>query len=72
MASCEPELWTLKDIYEALTAKSTNNKRIVIPMFQRSLRWTKDKERTFIDSLTKNYPIGSLLFYRTFDNNVEY
>ena len=72
-SECKPELWTLNAVYKALVSKGTDNKkRIVIPIFQRGLRWEKEKEKTFIDSLTKNYPIGSLLFYRTVENEIEY
>lgn len=72
-SECKPELWTLKNVYEALTFKGNDSKRrIVIPMFQRGLRWDEDKENTFIDSLTHNYPVGSLLFYKTMKDNIEY
>lgn len=73
-SECKPELWTLKNVYEALTFKENDNqkRRIVIPMFQRGLRWDEDKENTFIDSLTHNYPVGSLLFYKTTKDDIEY
>lgn len=65
MANCTPEFWTLKDIRDALEKESKGGKKIVIPMFQRGKRWNKDKKETFIDSLRKRYPIGTLLFYKT-------
>lgn len=72
-SECKSELWTLKNVYNALTSKDTDSKKkIVIPMFQRGLRWEKSKENAFIDSLKKNYPIGSLLFYRTVEGEIEY
>ena len=66
---CEPELWSLEEIYNALVkSKAKNNDvKIVIPMFQRGKRWEEKKEEGFIDSLEKRYPIGSLLFYK-YDN----
>ena len=74
MAECNPELWKLKTIKEALEGEVTINgtkRKIVIPLFQRGKRWTKDTKNTFIDSLTKGYPIGSLLFYKTQVDNVD-
>lgn len=46
-----------------------DNKRIVVPMFQRGKRWNKNQEKTFIDSLIKGYPVGTMLFYETFEDN---
>lgn len=49
-----------------------DNKRIVVPMFQRgSGRWGNKQEYTFIDSLKKGYPVGTMLFYKTFEENKE-
>lgn len=67
MAECTPEIWTLKSIKEALEKESSGKRKIVIPMFQRGKRWNKEKKETFIDSLRKRYPIGTLLFYKTVD-----
>lgn len=63
---CEPELWSLEEIYNALVkSRAKNNEvKIVVPMFQRGKRWEEKKEEGFIDSLEKRYPIGSLLFYK--------
>ena len=44
-----------------------DNKRIVVPMFQRGKRWKKTQEKKFIDSLIKGYPVGTMLFYETFE-----
>ena len=63
MAGCNTETWTLEDLSSALQSKHKDNKRIVVPMFQRGLRWKKDQKRTFIDSLEKGYPVGTMLFY---------
>ncbi len=71
MADCTPEFWTLKDIKESLEKESKGNKKIVIPMFQRGKRWDKERKDTFIDSLRKRYPIGTLLFYKTVDGKQE-
>lgn len=71
MADCTPEFWSLKEIYESLSKGRNGKKKIVIPMFQRGKRWKADKEESFIDSLKKKYPIGTLLFYRTTKDDQE-
>lgn len=69
MAKCTPELWSLKEIYESLTKGYSGEKKIVIPMFQRGKRWTSQQQESFIESLKKSYPIGTLLFYKTTKND---
>ena len=72
MAGCTPENWSLQDLSSALQDMHKDNKRIVVPMFQRgSGRWGKEQERTFIDSLIKGYPVGTMLFYKTVEENKE-
>lgn len=71
MADCTPEFWTLKEIKDSLEKEWNGKKKIVIPMFQRGKRWNKDKKETFIDSLRKRYPIGTLLFYKTVEGTQE-
>lgn len=71
MANCTPEFWSLKDIKESLEKEWNGKKKIVIPMFQRGKRWDKNKKETFIDSLRKRYPIGTLLFYKTVEGTQE-
>lgn len=69
MSRCTCENWTLNDLASALQDRHKDNKHIVVPMFQRGARWTKTQERVFIDSLIKGYPVGTLLFYETFEDN---
>lgn len=69
MAGCTCENWTLQDLSSALQDMHKDNKRIVVPMFQRGKRWSKLQEQTFIDSLIKGYPVGTMLFYETFEDN---
>lgn len=71
MSDCTPEFWTLKDIQTSLEKEYNGKKKIVIPMFQRGKRWDKNKKETFIDSLRKKYPIGTLLFYKTNEGDQE-
>lgn len=42
----------------------------VLPEFQREYVWTKDQAKKLISSLTRGYPVGSLLFWKT-DNPPE-
>ena len=62
--------WSIKQVAEAFREKNieSQNKRVIIPIFQRGLRWSKDKRREFIDSLKQGFPFGSLLFSR-YQNN---
>lgn len=58
------EQWTIKDVAQAFTNETgdQSNRKIVIPIFQRGLRWEDARRTQFIDSLNKGYPFGSLLF----------
>ena len=67
MAGCNSERWTLEELSSALQNSHKDNKRIVVPMFQRGLRWNEDQKKTFIDSLEKGYPVGTMLFYEQVD-----
>ena len=69
MAGCKTENWTVKELSDALQNNHKDNKHIVVPMFQRGQRWKKAQQQTFIDSLIKGYPVGSLLFYEKYENN---
>lgn len=71
MASCYSELWTMKDLTDALKSMHKENKVIVVPRFQRGKRWKADQENKFIDSLKKGYPVGTMLFYKQVENNKE-
>lgn len=69
MAGCTCENWTLQDLSNALQDMHKDNKKIVVPMFQRGKRWKKEQEQKFIDSLIKGYPVGTMLFYETYEEN---
>lgn len=69
MAGCNTERWTLDELSSALQNSHKDNKRIVVPMFQRGLRWNDDQKKTFIDSLEKGYPVGTMLFYEQVDSS---
>lgn len=40
---------------------------LVLPEFQREYVWSRDQAKQLIVSLMKNYPVGSLLFWKTND-----
>lgn len=61
-------MWTVKELSDALQNKTKDGKRIVVPMFQRGERWKAEQQKTFIDSLIKGYPVGSMLFYEKYVN----
>ena len=63
MSGCTCENWSLQDLSSALQDMHKENKKIVVPMFQRGKRWRKIQENVFIDSLIKGYPVGTMLFY---------
>jgi uncharacterized protein with ParB-like and HNH nuclease domain len=44
---------------------SINTGAIRIPTFQRGFVWNSDRVAYLMDSIYKNYPFGSLLFWRT-------
>ena len=69
MAGCTCENWSLQDLSSALQDMHKDNKRIVVPMFQRGKRWKRTQEQKFIDSLIKGYPVGTMLFYETYEDN---
>lgn len=60
------ETWTIRTVAKAFNFKESatddTDLRVVVPIFQRGLRWSPQKRRNFIDSLEKGYPFGSLLF----------
>lgn len=71
MESCTVENWTVEALAQALQRMYKEKKRIAVPMFQRGQRWKKSQQKSFIDSLIKGYPVGTMLFYKTIDDGVE-
>ena len=69
MAGCKCENWTLEELSSSLQNMHKENKIIVVPMFQRGKRWKKQQEQKFIDSLIKGYPVGTMLFYETYEDD---
>ena len=68
MTSCTTENWTLESLSAALQDMHKDNKKIAVPMFQRGKRWNGQQQRAFIDSLIKGFPVGTMLFYETFED----
>jgi len=71
MATCDYQPWSVKDLAAALKSMHADKKEIVVPIFQRGKRWKTGQENAFIDSLTKGYPVGTMLFYRTVSGEKE-
>ena len=69
MEKCTVEDWTLKELAEALQDEHKGKKRIAVPMFQRGKRWKKNQQETFIDSLLKGFPVGTMLFHEEKDED---
>lgn len=69
MSGNKTEAWTVKELSDALQNNHKDNKRIVVPMFQRGQRWKKSQQQTFIDSLISGYPVGSMLFYEKYEGD---
>lgn len=67
MSKRTTEIWTLQEISDALQDLKHGDKRIVIPRFQRGKRWKAKREEKFIDSIRRGYPVGTLLFYKTIE-----
>ena len=64
MENTESKSWTMRKIATALKEKKIDNVKIEVPTFQRNIVWNKEKRETFIDSVKKGFPVGSLLFYK--------
>ncbi len=71
MSNCMYEQWSLRELATAISKRQSGKKEIVVPMFQRGKRWSKEKEDNFIDSLEKGYPVGTMLFFRSVDGDKE-
>ena len=58
------EQWTVRDVAAAFKSVTGDqaHRKVVIPIFQRGLRWEATRRSEFIDSLYRGYPFGSLLF----------
>ncbi|MBO7196067.1 MAG: DUF262 domain-containing protein [Clostridia bacterium] len=65
------EQWTIRDVANAFKNANgdSSNRKVVVPIFQRGLRWEDSRREQFIDSLYQGYPFGSLLFAKQEDPN---
>lgn len=66
---CSVEDWTLKDLALAVQNQHYGHISIEVPKFQRGKRWTMNQQKSFIDSIKRGYPVGSMLFYARTENN---
>lgn len=53
-----PEVWLVSKIVENI-----DEKKVILPRYQRAQVWTKKKQKSLIDSMMSGFPIGSLLLY---------
>ena len=44
---------------------SIEQRDLVLPEFQREYVWTRDQAKQLLDSLKRDFPVGSLLFWKT-------
>lgn len=64
--------WTLKEIAAYLDRGSSGSSYYLqVPKFQRKMVWPDDKITKLVDSIYRDYPIGSLLVYQT-ENVLDY
>ena len=56
----EYQSYSIRQLLEAVSSGSVR-----IPAFQRGFVWDMDRVAYLMDSIYKNYPFGSLLFWRT-------
>lgn len=62
----------MKELVTALNSAKTNNqKQVIVPIFQRGKRWDKEDEKSFYETLNKGLPFGTMLFHRSVENNIE-
>ncbi len=69
-----PISFSVKQIVDALKGEGKENiVKIVIPKFQRNLRWDSQRKKKLIDSIKNGYPIGALLLFKDINkSNNEY
>lgn len=70
-SGCSVERWTIEALSKALSNQHQGDKQIVVPMFQRGASWGEDQEKSFIDSVIKGFPVGTMLFYKRIEENKE-
>lgn len=59
------DTWNVTDLFNSVTSENPDKKRrVLIPKYQRNLVWGKDQKESFIESLKKGFPFGSLLLYK--------
>ena len=59
----------IEEIASAVNNDNPNSRRFIVPVFQRGKRWGIDKNKDFVDSLKKGYPVGSFLLYTQEDSD---
>jgi hypothetical protein len=65
LAEVKPDIEFVFDLIKKVVAG-----KIRVPQFQRKFIWRKDQMTDFLDSIRKQYPIGSLLMWETDDSEL--
>ncbi len=65
----DTDTWTVEDIISALSDTPNKKRKITIPKFQRTLVWTKNQQKDFIDSIKQGFPVGAILLYKLNDKD---
>ncbi len=55
--------WELTSYSVEKLQEDINNKKIIVPPFQRGLVWESDKKSALITTIKKGFPFGSILIY---------
>lgn len=55
--------WKLDEYTISQLQQAINDKRIIIPAYQRGIVWKNDQQKALIDTIKKGFPFGSLLVY---------
>ena len=58
--------YTPKTIYELI--KEIDDGRIILPAMQRNFVWSEDKICSLFESIMRDYPIGTFLFWMINEN----
>lgn len=56
--------WTVEKLLETLRENPNGKEKLLVPKYQRNLVWSKPQKKSFIESLKKGFPFGSLLLYQ--------
>lgn len=56
--------WSVEDLVDAVKKEPVKKEKVKIPEYQRNLVWSDDQKKSFIESIKKGFPFGSLLLFK--------